>query len=272
LSDIVLIGHGKSREGDIVYWDANWNELAGPVGSHFSGFMLGPGGTKRWGTNRLDQATVLEDDENDTDILSFRAGFDRFQTDYEAQGAGGDSGGGAYYRNGANWELLGIIQSVSTEPDQPGGTAAYGNTTNFADLTQYRDQILRIMDPYPWQNPANPLDVDDDSHVWAIDALAIINEINTPLYSDPVTGALPVPRPDPEGPLRYPDVYRDNYVSPIDALLVINRLNEPGALSASFAAERLVISVAASVPEPSTVVLVVMGVFWLTVGVRRRSA
>ena len=41
-----------------------------------------------------------------------------------------------------------------------------------------------------WQNEANQLDVNADGAVVPIDALAVINELNRPLYSDPSSGQL----------------------------------------------------------------------------------
>ncbi len=70
-----------------------------------------------------------------------------------------------------------------------------------------------------WQNPRNPLDVNDDSHVSPIDVLLIISDLNRhgahPLAGTP-TGA------------PYLDVSGDGSVSPIDALLIIDHLNRGG--------------------------------------------
>ncbi|MCC6511676.1 MAG: cadherin-like domain-containing protein, partial [Pirellulaceae bacterium] len=70
--------------------------------------------------------------------------------------------------------------------------------------------------PPPHQNPINQFDVNADTFVSAIDALLIINRINS-FGSGPVTG-LASPPP-------YLDVSGDNSISPLDALLVIDRLN-----------------------------------------------
>lgn len=71
-----------------------------------------------------------------------------------------------------------------------------------------------------WHNSVNPVDVNDDGTVTPIDALLVINILNSG-----GAGVLPPVRPvDPE-PAPYLDVSRDGSVSPIDALLVINRLN-----------------------------------------------
>lgn len=86
----------------------------------------------------------------------------------------------------------------------------------------------------PWHNFVNPLDVDGDGHVVPLDALIVINEVNTPTASS-LLGLLPRSRP-PES--FYFDVSQDGFVAAIDALNVINFLidqpqaeGEAGSLS-----------------------------------------
>ena len=68
----------------------------------------------------------------------------------------------------------------------------------------------------PWHNYDQPLDVNDDSFISPIDALFVLNELNTvgPHELDPT-----------QMPTHYLDSNDDGFVSPIDALLVINHLN-----------------------------------------------
>ena len=92
---------------------------------------------------------------------------------------------------------------------------------------------ITVSDDLPaWQNQLDPLDVDDDGFVVPLDALLIINELNEPMYRDPITGALP---PPPNPIPAYFDVNGDNFVAPIDALLIINYLNDEAGLNASMA-------------------------------------
>lgn len=72
----------------------------------------------------------------------------------------------------------------------------------------------------PWRNPVNPLDVNNDGSVSAIDALNGINYIN----ANDINVPLPPTRPEGE---KYYDVNNDGYVSASDVLLVINELNRP---------------------------------------------
>lgn len=70
---------------------------------------------------------------------------------------------------------------------------------------------------FPWHNPINSLDTNSSGAVSALDALLVINYLNS--------GA---PRLIPQGStpkLGYLDTNSDNAVSPIDALLVINELS-----------------------------------------------
>jgi hypothetical protein len=79
------------------------------------------------------------------------------------------------------------------------------------------------VNPRPWQNPVNALDVDSDGQVKPLDVLLIINYINAR-----GSGRPPV-LPSPQGPVHYFDVSGDSLVAPLDVLLVINYINAHGA-------------------------------------------
>ena len=87
---------------------------------------------------------------------------------------------------------------------------------------------MEIVSQKPWHNADRPLDVNDDNFIVAFDALLVINELNSPQVSDPVTGLLPNPPLPPNVPetMGYFDVDGDGYISPLDALLIINDLNQ----------------------------------------------
>ncbi|MCB9938706.1 MAG: hypothetical protein H6823_10725 [Planctomycetaceae bacterium] len=76
----------------------------------------------------------------------------------------------------------------------------------------------RLMLAVDWRNPVNPFDVNNDNSVFPIDALQIINVLNS---KGPHT--LPAVRPS-DGSQPYLDVSGDNVVAPIDVLQVINVL------------------------------------------------
>jgi VCBS repeat-containing protein len=81
-------------------------------------------------------------------------------------------------------------------------------------------------------NGARPEDVNADTHISPVDALLVINELNT-AGTRTLTGNGGEPPPINEGegespaPVYY-DVNNDGHVSPVDALMVINALNGEG--------------------------------------------
>ena len=103
---------------------------------------------------------------------------------------------------------------------RPGGIVDLGSQTT---------AVVSITAPiWPWQNSRNPLDVTNDGFVVPQDALVIINELNTPVFSG-LGGKLPTP---PAQITRYYDVTGDGFVAPLDALSVINFLNDRPASEA----------------------------------------
>jgi uncharacterized delta-60 repeat protein len=73
---------------------------------------------------------------------------------------------------------------------------------------------------FPYQNPSNPFNVDNDSSVSPLDVLAIINLLNSKgpaIFVDDLSGVTD-----------YVDVNGDNRVDPLDVLAVINHINTGG--------------------------------------------
>lgn len=80
--------------------------------------------------------------------------------------------------------------------------------------------------PSEWQNPDDPLDVNDDGRITPLDALIVINHLNR-------TGGGPLPTPSPspdQPPPPYLDVRGTGIVSPLDVLVVVNYLNRVDAV------------------------------------------
>ncbi|MFN6127392.1 MAG: putative Ig domain-containing protein [Planctomycetota bacterium] len=96
--------------------------------------------------------------------------------------------------------------------------------------TRFRTALLEQLEPRwvmssdgfsPWQNPARPLDVNNDTTISPIDALVLINRLN----SD--GGGMLPPRTRALDPYLDPD--GDRALSPLDILRVINEVNRRGA-------------------------------------------
>lgn len=79
-----------------------------------------------------------------------------------------------------------------------------------------------------WQNTVDPVDVNQDGSLTALDALLVINEINS------VRGIRELTANEVGIPLI--DVNADRWLTALDALLVINELNKRNSLSNSLAA------------------------------------
>ncbi len=113
--------------------------------------------------------------------------------------------------NSINDRLVDGAQTVQID------ASAAGYESGTLDVTVLDDDRA-----FPWQSPRNPLDVNDSGQVTAIDALLVINGLNSRMVLTPEL-------PDPFIPVAYVDVNGDGFLTPIDALLVINELNSPGS-------------------------------------------
>lgn len=150
-----MSGFGLNREPNETHWavtagpgpnDDVWTETPG-AGTR-QGFKWGGGQTLRWGDNTLEFNGVPVNRTFPVNggyglVTSIKTDFDTIAG--HAQGAAGDSGGGVFYKNGANWELLGIMHSTDRFDGQPNNTAVFGNATYAANIPTYRSQILAII-------------------------------------------------------------------------------------------------------------------------------
>lgn len=91
-------------------------------------------------------------------------------------------------------------------------------------ITQF---TIDIIEPTPWTNQLNPLDVDVDGDVDVVDAVLVINTLAMrgirPLPVPPVAPDIPLPV-NPGPGIGLVDVNRDGWVSVQDALFIINFL------------------------------------------------
>jgi ELWxxDGT repeat protein len=112
-----------------------------------------------------------------------------------------------------NWQ---VSQTVSVSSSHSTGARDFSiDATLLSGDPDYQQSIepLLFVDLFPWHNPGNPLDANNDEYISPIDALLVINYLNT----QPEDRVMKVGR--------FLDVTTDEYVSPIDALWVINYLN-----------------------------------------------
>lgn len=123
--------------------------------------------------------------------------------------------------------------------------------------------LIVVRDSAPWQNPVNRRDVNFDGLVTPIDALVVINQLNTPTIIDPVSGKLPLVASRETIPPPFYDVTGDGFAVPQDVLVIINFLNSGmGAPEAEASSGRALqaASLAPIFASPSTWPL------WLVVG------
>ncbi len=142
-ASVTMIGDGYDRAGSLTYWNSSWQVTNSTVGVYSGFYWSASAGTKRWGQNVTDAAGWLNDGYGIT--YCFGTTFDAGGDTNEAQGAIYDSGGGVFFKDGATWELSGIMLTIDEAPGQPLASAVYGNATYMADLAPYRDQITALM-------------------------------------------------------------------------------------------------------------------------------
>jgi hypothetical protein len=130
--EVVLVGNGPDRGEPVEIGDLR-------------GFAWLPSTSLRWGTNRVVASDVPVQVGRGDFTSAFAMRFDRaLPTPHEAQVGTGDSGGGAFIRNGGVWELAGVLFAANHLEGQPKQTSVYGNLTFSVDLSAYREQILAL--------------------------------------------------------------------------------------------------------------------------------
>ena len=110
----------------------------------------------------------------------------------------------------------------------PGFLGGDGLSYTVADNVGVRSNVatvaIQVNVPHPWMNPEESLDVNADGFITSMDALLIINRLNT-------VGPQRLPNPpEPEfAPPPYYDANGDEFLTSADALVIINYLNNPPA-------------------------------------------
>jgi hypothetical protein len=173
-TEVVMIGNGKDRAGDITYWDVDknvggWIWTRSADVSDYSGYDTLASNAIRWGTNLVESDQLLESrsDTNNSveletngDVIVVLTEFDqpnsrsdsttkgidgRAITDFESQAVVNDSGGAMFFKENGRWVLGGMIVAVSGFRDQPNVTRTplFGNFTFALDLPEYRELITQ---------------------------------------------------------------------------------------------------------------------------------
>ncbi|MCA9214798.1 MAG: hypothetical protein KDB27_17125 [Planctomycetales bacterium] len=179
-TEIIAIGNGRERAQLPTFWavagegeDAVWTESDEADSTH-SGYKTLNSNTIRWGTNLVEGDSLLEGsaDRDNTivvrvdhpvfggaDVIATITEFDlkgsaanerikgpnrQPDTEFEMQAALNDSGGGMFVKEDGNWVLAGIMLAVHGFQNQPdvAVTPIYGNSTLYADIATYREQIV----------------------------------------------------------------------------------------------------------------------------------
>jgi hypothetical protein len=129
---LTAIGNGRNRGTATTF-------------NTIGGYNWGVGKSMRWGTNIVSEIDVLVDT-----TYSFAATFtdpvDPSATSDEATAANGDSGGGVFIKVGGNWNLAGIMFTISQYDGQPSASSIYDNELYSVDLSYYRDDILAVIE------------------------------------------------------------------------------------------------------------------------------
>lgn len=238
-AEVVMAGNGVNRSDTTRAWkvtadydnEEEWTWTVTDPPGDLQGFDMGSGRAIRWGTNRVEPGLFAIELSTGNSFLGFVTRFDQYSgTAYEAQGVGGDSGGGVFHKRGDQWELVGIMNAVSTYPNQP-SSAIFGLETYSTDLTFYRDQILEIITPLGG-------DANLDGIVNAVDAAIMAAHWGR---SDGVLWG--------QG-----DFNEDGLIDQADAIILADNWGESKATGAAMSE-----TAARAVPEPSLVAVLLAG-------------
>jgi hypothetical protein len=135
--EVVMIGFGRTRNASIEW---------GPSKRRLEALSWSATGTKRWGTNRIlevDHKANQDGFRTWAFVTQFLRPGDESATPYEASATLGDSGGAVFVKRNDQWQLIGLITSVGGTIDKPRQSTAFGDLTYSADLSKYRQEIIR---------------------------------------------------------------------------------------------------------------------------------
>ena len=143
--EVILVGKGRDRGAASDTDDPGiWTPPGNPVPA-IPGWYWGNSSSLRWGTNEVTGYWTLGAPDTESIYTLFDDTGSPDHTPDECQGANGDSGGALFAKDGADWELAGIIWGIANFSGQnPNVSALRGNATIAADLSFYQDDINAI--------------------------------------------------------------------------------------------------------------------------------
>lgn len=136
--DLLLIkGNGRDRGAEFS-WDPNGSYPPGLS----TGYQWAPTRSLRWGSNYVE---VYPMGGKVFNTMAFGSRFDEDAPLEECQAATGDSGGGVFVWDPEDrFVLAGIVLAIVEYSNQPAATSIHGQSTYYADLACYRDDILEV--------------------------------------------------------------------------------------------------------------------------------
>jgi serine protease len=223
--DPLSVFDGENARGTWTLWVQNWgfSRLRGTLNS-WSLTISMDGAAPPPGGNPSNQPPVPGDDSlsTDLDMPLVITPEQLLANDVDPDGdplfvvSVGSATGGTVEMD----DFTGVITFI---PD-PGysGPAGFKYLVSDGLDTALGSVAVNIRPAFLWHNRRSPYDVNDDNQVSPIDALSVINALNTV-----GPGSLEF-RQWTSGERMYLDVVADNFLAPIDALTVINYLNATG--------------------------------------------
>ncbi len=136
---LLIKGNGRDR-GDEIAWD--------PHGQSPPGLSLGyewaASRSLRWGSNYLEVYPIGGKVFN---TVAFGSRFDPDGPFDECQAVTGDSGGGVFVwdPSQSGFVLAGLVLAIVEFSNQPAATSIHGQSTYYADLAYYQEEILAVM-------------------------------------------------------------------------------------------------------------------------------
>jgi len=111
----------------------------------YTGFYWSAQTFKSWGNAKVSSGGLVVIDGGLGNVTLISTDFVRPNslgaTSDEAEGSGGDSGGGVFLHNPSGWQLVGMMDMITVMAGQTNNTAVYGDQTLSADIATYRPQI-----------------------------------------------------------------------------------------------------------------------------------